>query len=200
MQPRILDATPVPGGLQLQAATGAGPETDCFGQQVAGISTRAVPAIAPLSVGGEQSERGAARRGTRSGREVSCRSHATGRACEAYEPPDNSERRDKGTRSRTWRAPATIVARAASSARPSPTDVASEVSFAVTSCVGPSDSTTAGGARAADDYPGMDASESYRGPPAARFKWNAAKEGSGPRNNRKAPITGPAAVGTREYA
>ena len=46
MQPRILDTRPVPGGLQQQAATGAGPEIDCFGQQETGVSTSAVPAMA----------------------------------------------------------------------------------------------------------------------------------------------------------
>ena len=54
MQPRTLDTTPVPGGLQQQVATGAGPGTDSFGQREAGVSISAVPAMAPLSVGGEQ--------------------------------------------------------------------------------------------------------------------------------------------------
>ena len=50
MQLRILDTTPVPEGLQQQAATGAGPETESFGQREAGASTSAVPVMAPLSV------------------------------------------------------------------------------------------------------------------------------------------------------
>ena len=44
----------MPRRLQEQTETGAGPETDCFGQRETGVSTSAVPAMAPLSVGGEQ--------------------------------------------------------------------------------------------------------------------------------------------------
>ena len=80
------------------------------------------------------------------------------------------------------------------------TDVAFEVPFSIASCGGPcDDSATAGGARAADDYPGMDASEGSRGSPASSVEWIEAREGSGARYSRQAPIAGPTVGGMREY-